>query len=262
MRRRFGRLGTTAHGEVTQARTPPVDSRHGATDDGRRPSHANIAEMTIRVFLLDDHELVRTGLRALLDAEDDMAVVGEAGTAEQGLAQIGTTQPDVAILDVRLPDGNGIEVCREVQSLYPRIRCLMLTSYSDDDALFASIMAGAYGYVLKEIGGRDLLGDIRRVSLGVSLLDPKLAEELFDRLRKDHEAESRLTILTPQEHRVLELIAQGWSNRQIAEELFLAEATVKNYVSNLLSKLGMRRRTEAAVYAALLAERKGTGQHG
>ncbi|HVB90785.1 MAG TPA: response regulator transcription factor [Acidimicrobiales bacterium] len=215
--------------------------------------------MTIRVFLLDDHELVRTGLRALLEAEDDMEVVGEAGTAEQGLADIGASQPDVAILDVRLPDGNGIEVCREVQSLYPRIRCLMLTSYSDDDALFASIMAGAYGYVLKEVGSRDLLGDIRRVNRGVSLLDRNLTEDLFDRLRKDHEAESRLTILTPQERKVLELIARGRSNRQIAEELFLAETTVKNYVSSLLAKLGMRRRTEAAVYAAVLAERKLSG---
>ena len=164
--------------------------------------------------------------------------------------------PDVAILDVRLPDGNGIEVCREVQSLTPQVRCLMLTSYSDDDALFSSIMAGASGYVLKEVGGGDLLGDIRRVSQGMSLLDPVLTQELFDRLRKDQEAESRLTVLTPQERKVLELIAQGQSNRQIAEQLFLAEATVKNYVSSLLSKLGMRRRTEAAVYAAVLAERK------
>ena len=162
----------------------------------------------------------------------------------------------MAILDVRLPDGNGIEVCREVQSVAPQVRCLMLTSYSDDDALFSSIMAGASGYVLKEVGGGDLLGDIRRVSQGMSLLDPVLTQELFDRLRKDQEAESRLTVLTPQERKVLELIAQGQSNRQIAEQLFLAEATVKNYVSSLLSKLGMRRRTEAAVYAAVLAERK------
>jgi two-component system response regulator DevR len=201
--------------------------------------------MTIRVFLLDDHELVRTGLRTLLESEEDMDVVGEAGTAGDGLRLIREIMPDVAILDVRLPDGNGIEVCREVQSLTPQVRCLMLTSYSDDDALFSSIMAGASGYVLKEVGGGDLLGDIRRVS-----------QELFDRLRKDQEAESRLTVLTPQERKVLELIAQGQSNRQIAEQLFLAEATVKNYVSSLLSKLGMRRRTEAAVYAAVLAERK------
>ena len=228
--------------------------------DGRspclRPWH--IGRMGIRVFVLDDHELVRTGLRTLLEGEGDMDVVGEAGTAEEGLKLIRDLEPDVAILDVRLPDGNGIEVCREIQSVAPQVRCLMLTSYSDDDALFSSIMAGASGYVLKEIGGGDLLGDIRRVSQGMSLLDPVLTQELFDRLRKDQEAESRLTVLTPQERKVLELIAQGQSNRQIAEQLFLAEATVKNYVSSLLSKLGMRRRTEAAVYAAVLAERKAT----
>ena len=214
--------------------------------------------MAIRVFVLDDHELVRTGLRALLDSEDDLDVVGEAGTAVDGLRLIRELEPDVAVLDVRLPDGSGIEVCRDIQSDMPHVRCLILTSHSDDKALFSSIMAGASGYVLKEVGSGDLLGDIRRVSEGQSLLDPALTEELFDRLRKDQEAESRLTVLTPQERRVLELIAQGQSNRQIAEHLFLAEATVKNYVSSLLSKLGMRRRTEAAVYAAVLAERKST----
>jgi DNA-binding NarL/FixJ family response regulator len=208
------------------------------------------------VFVLDDHELVRTGLRTLLEAEDDMEVVGEAGTAAEGLPLIKRLKPDVAILDVRLPDGNGIEVCREIQSSAPFVRCLMLTSHSDDDALFASIMAGASGYVLKEVGSGDLLGDIRSVSEGVSLLDPSLTQKLFERLRKDEEGDSRLNVLTPQERRVLELIAQGQSNRQIAQELFLAEATVKNYVSSLLSKLGMRRRTEAAVYAAVLAERR------
>ena len=150
--------------------------------------------MAIRVFVLDDHELVRTGLHTLLEAEDDMQVVGEAGTAEQGLKLIRDLEPDVAILDVRLPDGNGIEVCREIQSTSPQVRCLMLTSYSDDDALFSSIMAGASGYVLKEVGSGDLLGDIRRVSQGMSLLDPLLTQELFDRLRKDQEAESRLTV--------------------------------------------------------------------
>ena len=214
--------------------------------------------MAITVFILDDHEVVRTGLRALVEASDDIEVIGEAGTVAEALTGIPPAQPDVAILDVRLPDGNGIEVCREIQSTRPMVRCLMLTSYSDDDALFSSIMAGASGYVLKEVGGGDLLGDIRRVSQGMSLLDPALTQELFDRLRKDQEAESRLTVLTPQERRVLELIALGQSNRQIAEQLFLAEATVKNYVSSLLSKLGMRRRTEAAVYAAVLAERKST----
>ena len=213
--------------------------------------------MGIRVFVLDDHELVRTGLRTLLEGEGDMDVVGEAGTAKEGLQLIREIEPDVAILDVRLPDGNGIEVCREIQSVTPQVRCLMLTSYSDDDALFSSIMAGVR---LRAQGGRggDLLGDIRRVSQGMSLLDPALTQRIVRPFTKDQEAESRLTVLTPQERKVLELIAQGQSNRQIAEQLFLAEATVKDYVSSLLSKLGMRRRTEAAVYAAVLAERKAT----
>jgi two-component system response regulator DevR len=218
--------------------------------------------VAIRVFILDDHELVRTGLHSLLDDEEDMEVVGEAATAEAALTQIATLQPDVAILDVRLPDGNGIEVCREIRSLYPDVTCLMLTSFPDDEALYASVMAGAAGYVLKEIGGRDLVGDIRRVSRGASLLDPELTADLFERLRKNQEIESRIASLTPQERRVLELIAQGRSNRQIAEDIFLAEGTVKNYVSKLLLKLGMQRRTEAAVHAAVLAERKGTNLNG
>jgi DNA-binding NarL/FixJ family response regulator len=221
-----------------------------------RRNHARIDGVMVRIFLLDDHELVRTGLRALVDGEDDMEVVGEAGTAEEGLAQVGALRPDVAILDVRLPDGNGIEVCREIQSNYPGTKCLILTSYSDDEAHFAAIMAGAAGYLLKEIGGRDLIGDVRRVSRGESLLDPRLSQELFDRLREDREGEARLAELTPQERKVLELIAKGRSNRQIADEIFLAEGTIKNYVSRLLSKLGMQRRTEAAVFATRLAERK------
>ncbi len=212
--------------------------------------------MKIRIFILDDHELVRTGLKTLLDAEDDMDVVGQAATAQQGLEEIGALQPDVAILDVRLPDGSGIEVCREIRSLYPDVSCLMLTSYADDDALFSAIMAGAAGYVLKEIGGSDLIGDIRRVSQGRSLIDANLSKEIFDRLRKSQKTEARLSSLSPQERKVLDLIAQGRSNRQIAEEIFLAEKTVKNYVSSLLAKLGMQRRTEAGVYAAILNERK------
>jgi two-component system, NarL family, response regulator DevR len=218
--------------------------------------------VTIRVFLLDDHELVRTGLRTLLDSEEDMEVVGEAATVEEGLSGIDALLPDVAILDVRLPDGNGIEVCREIRSLHPEIGCLMLTSYSDDEAQFAAIMAGAAGYVLKEIGGRDLVGDIRRVSEGESLLNPAITQELFSRLRREKEQASRMSELTPQERKVLELIAQGKSNRQIAEEIFLAEGTIKNYVSRLLSKLGMQRRTEAAVYATRLAERNQTPSDG
>jgi DNA-binding NarL/FixJ family response regulator len=212
--------------------------------------------MTIRIFVLDDHELVRTGLQTLLECEDDMDVVGQAATAQQGLEQIAALKPDVAILDVRLPDGSGIEVCREIRSAYPNIACLMLTSYADDEALFSAIMAGAAGYVLKEIGGSDLIGDIRRVSQGASLIDANLSKDIFDRLRKSQKTEARLSSLSPQERKVLDLIAQGRSNRQIAEEIFLAEKTVKNYVSSLLSKLGMQRRTEAGVYAAILAERK------
>jgi DNA-binding NarL/FixJ family response regulator len=212
--------------------------------------------MTIRIFVLDDHELVRTGLQTLLECEEDMEVVGQAATAQQGLEQIAELQPDVAILDVRLPDGSGIEVCREIRSTYPQIACLMLTSYADDEALFSAIMAGAAGYVLKEIGGSDLIGDIRRVSQGASLIDSTLSKEIFDRLRQTQKTEARLSSLSAQERRVLDLIAQGRSNRQIAEEIFLAEKTVKNYVSSLLSKLGMQRRTEAGVYAAILAERR------
>jgi DNA-binding NarL/FixJ family response regulator len=212
--------------------------------------------MTIRIFVLDDHELVRTGLQTLLECEEDMEVVGQAATAQQGLEEITALQPDVAILDVRLPDGSGIEVCREIRSTYPQIACLMLTSYADDEALFSAIMAGAAGYVLKEIGGSDLIGDIRRVSQGASLIDANLSKEIFDRLRQTQKTEARLSSLSAQERRVLDLIAQGRSNRQIAEEIFLAEKTVKNYVSSLLSKLGMQRRTEAGVYAAILAERR------
>jgi DNA-binding NarL/FixJ family response regulator len=210
----------------------------------------------IRVYILDDHELVRTGLQAFLNVEDDMEVVGQGATATQGLADIDALLPDVAILDVRLPDGNGIEVCREIRSRHMAVRCLMLTSFADDEAHLASVMAGASGYVLKEIGGRDLVADLRQVSRGASLLDRSMTDELFEKLRNRQESEFRFGNLTPQERNVLELVAQGRSNRQIAQELFLAEGTVKNYVSKLLVKLGMQRRTEAAVYAAVLAERK------
>jgi two-component system, NarL family, response regulator DevR len=246
-----------------KARFEHPDSPYGENGDALPGGdHGKIGRVTTRVFVLDDHELVRTGLRSLLEDEEDMVVVGEAGTAQEGIAEIGATQPDVAILDVRLPDGSGIEVCREIRSLFPAIACLMLTSYSDDEALFAAIMAGAAGYVMKEVGGRDLVGDIRRVSQGESLLDPILTEEVFDRLRKNEKAEARLGSLTAQERRILDLISQGRSNRQIAEEMFLAEKTVKNYVSSLLSKLGMQRRTEAGVYAAILAERRSVSSKG
>jgi two-component system, NarL family, response regulator DevR len=211
--------------------------------------------VSLGVFLLDDHEVVRTGLRALLSASDDIEVVGEAGTVAEALARIPATKPDVAILDVRLPDGSGVEVCREVRSNWPETACVMLTSYADDEALIASIMAGAAGYVLKQVGSVDLLDTIRRAGAGQSLLDPALTERVLARLREGPQSDPRLASLTPQERRILDLIAEGYTNRQIAETMFLAEKTVKNYVSNLLSKLGMERRTQAATFAARLNER-------
>ena len=211
--------------------------------------------VTTRVFLLDDHEVVRRGLRDLLEAEDGFEVVGEASTAEEALGRIPATRPDVAVLDVRLGEGeNGVEVCRDIRSRHPEVRCLMLTSFADDEALFAAIMAGASGYVLKQIRGTDLVDAVRRVGRGESLLDPTLTGKVLERLRAKPE-EDELAGLTDQERRILELIAEGHTNRQIAETIFLAEKTVKNYVSNLLAKLGMSRRTEAAAYAARLAER-------
>jgi DNA-binding NarL/FixJ family response regulator len=208
-----------------------------------------------RVFLLDDHEVVRRGLRELLEAENDLVVVGEAGTADEALSRIPPTRPDVAVLDVRLPDGNGVEVCREVRSRHPEVQCLMLTSFADDEALFQAIMAGASGYLLKQIKGPDIVDAIRRVASGQSLLDPAVTRRVLERLRTGPEEDERLASLTEQERRILELIAEGLTNRQIADRVHLAEKTVKNYVSNLLAKLGMERRTQAAVYAAKLLER-------
>ena len=211
--------------------------------------------MSLGVFLLDDHEVVRRGLRALLDSSDDIRVVGEAGTVEEALGRIPPTKPHVAILDVRLPDGTGIEVCREVRSSHPEIACLMLTSYADDEALMASVMAGAAGYVLKQVGSVDLLDAIRRAGAGQSLVDPVLSERVLARIRAGPAVDPRLASLTQQERRILDLIAEGCTNRQIADRMFLAEKTVKNYVSNLLAKLGMERRTQAATFAARLEER-------
>jgi DNA-binding NarL/FixJ family response regulator len=217
--------------------------------------------VSITVFLLDDHEIVRRGIAQLLEDEDGMEVVGEAGTAAQALARIPALRPDVAILDVRLPDGDGVSVCRDIRStLDPPPACLMLTSYSDDEALFGAIMAGAAGYLLKQVAGTDLVGAVRTVAGGGSLLDPRATALVLERLRKGNEPEDpRYASLSPQEQRILALIADGLTNRQIGAELFLAEKTVKNYVSSLLHKLGMARRTEAAVYAA---ERKHTGHDG
>ncbi len=212
--------------------------------------------MTIRIFLLDDHDVVRRGLRQLFDAEDDLTVVGEAATAQEAIARVPSTRPDVAILDVRLPDGDGIEVCRDLRSATPELRCLMLTSYSDDEALFAAILAGASGYFLKQIRGPELVSAVRKVGAGESLLDPALTTQVMDRLRSGAAVDERLAQLTAQELRILDLLAQGMTNRQIAEEMILAEKTVKNYVSNVLTKTGFSRRTEAAVYAARLSERQ------
>jgi two-component system, NarL family, response regulator DevR len=206
------------------------------------------SDKKIRVFLLDDHEVVREGLRHLLESDPDMVVVGEASTASEALERIGDARPRVAVLDVRLPDGSGVEVCREVRSRHHEIACLMLTSFSDDEALFDAIMAGASGYVLKEVRGSDLVGDIRKVAAGHSLLDPTLTARVMERMRS-HRQEETADHLTPQEQKILDLIAEGLTNRQIAERMFLSEKTVKNYVSNMLAKLGMSRRTEAAVYA-------------
>ncbi|MEU9889473.1 response regulator transcription factor [Sphaerisporangium sp. NPDC051017] len=206
----------------------------------------------IRVFLVDDHEVVRRGVAALLTAEDDIEIAGEAGTAEQAVARIPALRPDVAVLDVRLPDGSGVEVCREVRSRTPGLACLMLTSFADEEALFDAIMAGAAGYVLKQIHGSDLVGAVRTVAAGQSLLDPQSTASMLRHLRDQAAARDPLAALTGQERHILELIGEGLTNRQIGERLFLAEKTVKNYVSNLLAKLDMQRRTQAAALAARL----------
>jgi two-component system, NarL family, response regulator DevR len=218
-----------------------------------------MVSVPIRVFVLDDHELVRRGIRDLLANEADLEVVGEAASAQEALTRIPGARPDVALLDVRLGEGpeasNGIEVCRDIRSAHPDVACLMLTSFSDDQALFASIMAGAAGYLLKQVHGSDLVGGIRQVAAGESLLDPAVTARVLDRLRNPPIDTDPLEDLTPQEKRILVLISDGKTNRQIGAEMYLAEKTVKNYVSRLLAKLGMARRSEAAAYAARLAER-------
>lgn len=208
----------------------------------------------IRVFLLDDHELVRRGLRDLLEEAGDIEVVGEAGLVHDAIVRIGALQPDVAILDGRLPDGSGIDVCRDVRSRQPDTACLILTSYDDDQALFAAIMGGAAGYVLKQIKGHDLVDAVRRVAAGQSLLDPAVTQRVLSRLREGPKEDPRLSSLTEQERRILALVAEGLTNRQIASRMHLAEKTVKNYVSSLLSKLGLESRTQAAVFATKLHE--------
>jgi DNA-binding NarL/FixJ family response regulator len=217
------------------------------------------AVRTIAVFLLDDHEIVRRGVRELLEAEPGITVVGEAGTAESALARIPALRPDVAVLDIRLPDGDGVTVCREIRSRMPEVACLMLTSFGDDEALFDAIMAGAAGYVLKQIRGTDLVGAVQTLAAGGSLLDPEAASRVMRRMRDQAVRRDPLAELTGQERRILELIGEGLTNRQIGERMFLAEKTVKNYVSALFVKLGMERRTQAAAYAARLQPDGGPG---
>lgn len=206
-----------------------------------------MTDSPIKLFLLDDHEVVRRGLKDLLEQEDDIEIIGEAGLAQEAIALLVELKPDVAVLDARLPDGSGIEVCREVRSIDPSIAVIILTSYDDDDALFAAIMAGAAGYVLKQVRGTDLVNAVRQVASGQSLLDPAVTQRVLTRIREGQPASDPLAALTKQERRILTLIGEGLTNRQIAAEMFLAEKTVKNYVTQLLSKLGLERRTQAAV---------------
>lgn len=206
----------------------------------------------IRVFLLDDHEIVRRGLRELLEADGQCVVVGEAATGDEARAGISATLPDVAVLDVRIPEGSGIEVCRDVRSAHPEVHCLILTSYADDEALLAAVLAGASGYLLKQLRGTDLVGAVRIVAAGGSLLDPEATARVAARLRDAELQDERVATLSEQERRILSLIGEGMTNRQIANEVHLAEKTVKNYVSSMLAKLGLERRTQAAVLAARL----------
>lgn len=210
-------------------------------------------DTTIRVFLVDDHEIVRRGVGSLLDDEDGIEVVGEAGTAAQAMARVPVLEPDVVVLDVRLPDGDGVTVCRDIRSMLPDTRMLMLTSYSDDEALYGAVMAGASGYILKQIHGTDLVGAVRTVAQGRSLLDPESTTRMLKRLREEAVRKDPLSELTEQERRVLELIGEGLTNREIGARMYLAEKTVKNYVSRVLAKLGMARRTQAAAYAVRLS---------
>jgi len=224
-------------------------------------SEISAGERRISVFLLDDHEVVRRGLRDLLAAEHDIDVIGEAGTAMSALNRIPVLRPDVAVLDVRLPDGDGVSVCREIRSTLPGTACLMLTSYGDDQALLGAIMAGAAGYVLKQTCGSDLVSAVRTVAAGGSMLDAHATERVMERLRERMVGVDPLSALTDQEKRVLELIGEGLTNRQISERMVLSEKTAKNYVSSVLTKLGMQRRAQAAAFAARLAESRSELPH-
>lgn len=214
------------------------------------------SQVPVRVFVLDDHEVVRRGVTDLLEAAGDLVVVGEASTAAEALVRIPASHPDVAVLDVRLPDGDGVTVCREIRSRVPEVACVMLTSFDDEAAHLDAVMAGAAGYVLKQIRGSDLVTAVRTVARGDSLLDPETTARTVQRLRVPARRDDPAAGLTDQERRVLEFIGAGLTNRQIGAEMFLAEKTVKNYVSSLLTKLGMQRRTQAAVLAARLHDNR------
>jgi two-component system response regulator DevR len=203
----------------------------------------------IRVYLLDDHEIVRRGIKELLESEGDIVVVGESGLAQEATRRIPALHPDVAILDGRLPDGSGIDVCRDIRSVDPEIKALILTSYDDDDALFSAIMAGAAGYVLKQVRGTDLIDTVRRVAAGQSTLDPSVTAQVLERVRNGPPKDRKLAALTTQEQKILELIGEGLTNRQIGERMYLAEKTIKNYVSSMLAKLGLSSRTQAAIFS-------------
>lgn len=226
----------------------------GRTDENKPGSAEPLESATTRVFLLDDHEVVRRGVADLVNTAPDLEVVGEAGTAAEALAEVGRCTPDVAVIDVRLEDGNGIEVCRDIRSEHPEVGCLIFTSFADDQALVDAAMAGASGFILKQVRSNDLIASIRKIAAGTQMLDAATVRLALRRL-KDSDA-GMVAALTAQEHRIFDLIGDGHSNRQIADEMFLAEKTVKNYVSNLLAKLGMSRRTEAAAFAARLDERQ------
>ena len=222
----------------------------GGVVDASTESSTPSGDDRIRVFLLDDHEIVRRGIKELLEGEPDIVVVGESGLADEAARRIPALRPDVAILDARLPDGSGIDVCREIRSRDPEIKALILTSYDDDEALFAAIMAGAAGYTLKQVRGNDLVETVRRVAAGQSTLDPSVTAAVLERVRNGPPVDKELERLTAQEQRILDLIGVGMTNRQIGEQMFLAEKTVKNYVSSMLAKLGLTSRTQAAIFSA------------
>jgi two-component system response regulator DevR len=211
--------------------------------------------VSVRVFILDDHELVRMGMRHLIEEHDDLVLVGEASTGAEALERLPAARPNVAVLDVRLPDVAGVEICREIRSRHPEVQCLMLTAVEDDATVFSAIMAGAAGYALKQSAGTTLVDAIRSVAKGQSQLDPSVTSAIFERIRSEFPLDDRLARLTEQERRVLKLVAEGRTNRDIAETLCLAETTAKNYVSSMLIKLGMQRRSQAAAYAARLGSR-------